>query len=105
MAQARTSSYRRAAYDLAEHRAELKALATRHGLHDLSVFGSVARGTDTADSDVDLLVSGSETSTYFDLAAFELAARELLGRGVDVVFREGLRYPVDNDIARDARRL
>lgn len=105
MTQAAPRAQRRAAFDLAEHRDELKALAARHGLRELAVFGSVTRGTDTADSDIDLLVSGSDTSTYFDLAAFELAARELLGRAVDVVFREGLRHPVDNDIARDARRL
>lgn len=105
MADATTRSRRRAAHVLAEHREALKALARHHGLDCLSVFGSVARGEDTPDSDIDLLVSGSESSTYFDLAAFEAAAREVLDRDVDVIFREGLRLPIDNDIARDARRL
>lgn len=100
-----TTSARRAAFDLAEHREELKALAERHGFRELSVFGSVARGEDTADSDIDLLVSGSETSTYFHLVAFESAARRLLEWDVDVVFREGLRVPIDNDVLRDARWL
>lgn len=77
-----TTSARRAAFDLAEHREELKALAERHGFRELSVFGSVARGEDTADSDIDLLVSGSETSPTSILWPVESAARtrSLTGR-------------------------
>lgn len=36
------------------HRAELLALAAQYGVADLRVFGSMARGDDDADSDVDL---------------------------------------------------
>ncbi len=90
---------------LAEHRDELKSLAMRHGLRDLAVFGSVARGDDTVDSDIDLLVTGSDDVTYFDLVEFGLAASALLGKDVDAVFRDGLRPRIDDDIRRDARRL
>jgi transcriptional regulator with XRE-family HTH domain len=41
---------------LREHRAEIKAAAERVGARNVRVFGSVARGEDTAESDVDLLV-------------------------------------------------
>ena len=41
---------------LREHRAEITAAAERVGAHNVRVFGSVARGEDTADSDLDLLV-------------------------------------------------
>jgi hypothetical protein len=39
-----------------EQRAEISAAAERVGTHDVRVFGSVARGEDTPESDVDLLV-------------------------------------------------
>jgi uncharacterized protein len=38
------------------HRQALLALAARHGVTDLRVFGSMARGDSGPDSDVDLLV-------------------------------------------------
>jgi predicted nucleotidyltransferase len=37
------------------HRRDLVAAAAAHGLTNLRVFGSVARGQDRPDSDVDLL--------------------------------------------------
>ena len=39
-----------------QHRAEMVQTAAQHGATNLRVFGSVARGEDDADSDIDLLV-------------------------------------------------
>lgn len=105
MSDTSTASPRPVAHALARHRHELKRLAERYGLSELAVFGSVARGDDTAGSDVDLLVTGTEGTTYFDLVEFESAASTLLGAPVDAVFRDGLRAGIDDDIRRDARRL
>jgi predicted nucleotidyltransferase len=52
-----------------------------HRACDPRVFGSVARGEDTEDSDLDLLVDTVEETSLFDLAAIEL---ELLGVPVQV---------------------
>ena len=41
---------------LATHRAELRRLINSHDLTHPRVFGSVLTGTDTEDSDLDLLV-------------------------------------------------
>jgi predicted nucleotidyltransferase len=70
---------------LARRRAEVKALAARHGLSNVRVFGSVARGTDTVASDVDLLVTPSPGTTFFGLAAYAVEVEDLLGCEVDVV--------------------
>lgn len=105
MSETSTAPPRRVAHALARRLGELKRLAERHGLQDLAVFGSVARGDDTAGSDIDLLVTGADHTTYFDLVEFESAASELLGVPVDAVFRDGLRPGIDDDIRRDARRL
>ena len=42
--------------ELLAHRAQINGIATRYGIHNVRVFGSVARDTATADSDLDLLV-------------------------------------------------
>lgn len=42
---------------LDEMRDRLRAIVAEHGGRDPMVFGSVARGDDTADSDIDLLVT------------------------------------------------
>lgn len=73
-------------------RVALKALCCRHGIHRLSLFGSVLKGIARSDSDVDLLVEfepGREPG-LFALAGIEGELSALLrGRRVD------LRTPAD----------
>ena len=51
----------------------------------MRVFGSVARGEDGPESDIDLLVTPPEAVTLFDLARLERDLSELLGERVEVV--------------------
>jgi predicted nucleotidyltransferase len=48
-------------------RAEVPDLAARHGVRNVRVFGSVARGDDRADSDVDFLVDVEPGRTLLDV--------------------------------------
>ena len=50
-------------------RAEILALAKRHGVQDMRVFGSMARGDADDESDVDLLVSLAPDRTGSALGA------------------------------------
>lgn len=75
--------------DLRASRSELLAAAGARGLSDVRVFGSVARGEATAESDIDLLVHPGVMSSIFDLAGFMSEVEELLGRRVDVVSDRG----------------
>ncbi|OLT54681.1 hypothetical protein BJF88_07865 [Cellulosimicrobium sp. CUA-896] len=68
--------------------------AARHGARSVRVFGSVAEGSDTADSDVDLLVDLDEGVGLFGLGALETELEEILGRSVDVVPERTLREAV-----------
>lgn len=49
---------------LGDKRDEVLALARQHGVYNVRVFGSVARGEATPDSDVDLLVDGLENAAW-----------------------------------------
>ena len=70
---------------LATHRAALRQLTSRYDVTRPRVFGSVVTGTDTDESDLDLLVDPTEFTTLFTLAALENEAEELLGVHVSVL--------------------
>jgi uncharacterized protein len=57
----------------------------RHGASNPRVFGSTAKGTARADSDIDLLVDLESGRTLFDVAALHDDLETLLGRDVDVL--------------------
>ena len=80
----------------------LTALAAERGYSRLAVFGSLARGQATRDSDVDLLVQAPEGTSTFDFLRFRQMIEEVLGREVDLVSYGGLKPGVDDDIRREA---
>ena len=71
----------------------LQALAHQYGLGGLLLFGSMARGDATLQSDVDLLVDNSSHLTGFQLGALQMDAQDLLGRRVDVLTISSI-YPL-----------
>ena len=67
------------------HRDALLALASLHGLTDLRVYGSMARGDADDHSDVDLLCSTSPLLDYLALGQAAMAAEGLLQRPVSLL--------------------
>ena len=82
-------------------RDEIHEIVCRHRGRSVALFGSVARGDDTADSDVDVLVEFEPGSSLFDLMDLQEALAELLGEAVDVVSVGGLKER-DDHIRREA---
>ena len=80
-------------------------LAARHGARNIRVFGSVARGDDRPDSDVDLLVDVEPGRTLLNVIAFEQDLQELLGRRVDVLTEGGLSAYLRERILGEAASL
>lgn len=83
------------------YRSEIKAIVTRHNGRSLAIFGSVARGDETPESDIDLLVEFAPGASLFDLVRIQFDVEALLGRRVDVTSVGGLR-PEDDDVRNDA---
>jgi uncharacterized protein len=71
---------------LERHREEIRKIVAAHGARNPWVFGSVARGTDTEDSDIDLIVEPLIEFSLFSLGALCHELTTLLGFPVDVVF-------------------
>jgi uncharacterized protein len=70
---------------LESNRTAIRDIAARHHASDVRVFGSVARRTDSSDSDLDLLVTFDEDATLLDHAKLIDELEDLLGLPVDVV--------------------
>jgi predicted nucleotidyltransferase len=56
-----------------------------YGADNVVVFGSVAAGTDSPDSDIDLMVDIPDSMGLFTLARMEQDVRDVLGVDVDVI--------------------
>jgi predicted nucleotidyltransferase len=85
---------------LRSNRAELEKIGIRHA----EIFGSVARGEDLPDSDVDILVD-LDPAIVRDLFAYSRVQRtlqDLVGRRVDIARRGRTRPELDADLIRDA---
>jgi predicted nucleotidyltransferase len=65
------------------------------------IFGSVARGEETAESDIDILVDMPGASLV-DIAGLRIAAGELLGVPVDVTTPDLLKPDIRRNAERDA---
>lgn len=66
-------------------RAAIRAAALRHRTSNPRIFGSVLRGDDQENSDLDLLVDALPGATLFDLGGLQIELEELLGVPVDVI--------------------
>jgi len=79
-------------HDLVHARREqVMAAAARHHGSRVRLFGSVARGEDGPESDIDLLVDFTKDSSLFDLMRLTRELEDLLGHSVDVVSTDGLK--------------
>lgn len=86
---------------LKERREAIIEIASRNRAFNVAVFGSVARGDQTAESDVDFLVDFLPGSTLVDEYRLEKQLSDYLSVSVDLVPRAGLK-PRDFSILEEA---
>jgi predicted nucleotidyltransferase len=90
---------------LRERRAEIEKIAAKHGAFDIRVFGSVVRGEERTDSDIDLLVkTGEKTSPWFP-GGLVADLEEILGRSVEIVTENGLNPLIREQVMKEATPL
>lgn len=87
---------------LQEKREEILHLAAKHGASNVRIFGSMARGEATPDSDVDFLVELEAGRSLLDRVALIQDLEDLLGRKVDVATVKGLRHIWRDRILKEA---
>jgi len=72
-----------------------------HGIRKAAVFGSVARGEETANSDVDLLVELPRPIGLLPFAGLKLELEDALHRKVDIVEYEALHPRLKSRVLAD----
>lgn len=83
------------------HREEIRAIVAAHRATNPRVFGSVARGEDNEDSDIDILIDSLGMS-LFDIGGIINALTDLLGVEVDVVVDNGVPNKIRARILAEA---
>jgi predicted nucleotidyltransferase len=78
-------------------KSDFEPFCQKYGLRSLAVFGSLARGDQHADSDLDLLVEPAEATTIPEILEMAGEAEEIAGRPVDFVLRNSLMKTLDRN--------
>ena len=91
---------------LANNRERVRRLAGAHGALRVLVFGSVARGEDDAESDLDLLVEiPAERLRLLDLIELGHEVSDALGVEVDIATPDMLKPSIREEVLAEARPL
>jgi predicted nucleotidyltransferase len=91
---------------LQENRENILAIAAKHGAFNVRIFGSVARGEDTPESDIDLLIDYDieKTTPWFPVGLIR-DLENLLQTKVDVVTVEGLKNRIRDQVLQESINL
>lgn len=87
---------------LRQRRRDILALAARHRIRSVAVFGSVARGEARDGSDIDLLVEAEAHCSLLDIVGFEQDLGEQLGCRVDVLTPAALHPLIAPQVEQEA---
>jgi predicted nucleotidyltransferase len=88
-----------------QKREDILKIASRYGAMKVRVFGSVVRGEDRPDSDIDFLVELEEGRSLMDLGGLLMDLQKLLGRNVDIVTEKGLHWYIKDRILQEAKPI
>lgn len=84
------------------HKVEINELARVHGAKNIRLFGSVARGEETAKSDIDFLVETPTNRAMSISISLQEALEKLLGCKVDVAPESALKPHIRKSALREA---
>lgn len=90
--------------ELKSKKKEILAIASKHGVSNVRVFGSVAEGKEKKSSDIDLLVNidYKKYGSGFARVDFKNKVEELLHHEVDVVTEKSLHPLLKKGILKEA---
>lgn len=90
---------------LQQHRTKLRQISRQFTVKNLRVCGSVAKGLDDENSDLDILLDPLPRTTLFDLCGLKMAFEELLGIKVDVLTPRSLSEKFHTQVLQEAKPL
>ena len=90
---------------LEANRDAIRALVAKYRAANPRVFGSVARGEDNEDSDIDILVDALPGATMFSLGGLQYELQELLEVKVDLATPEEIPPQIRDEVMSDAMSI
>ncbi|MEL6553645.1 MAG: nucleotidyltransferase family protein [Cyanobacteria bacterium J06621_11] len=91
---------------LQEKRTEILAITSQHGAFNVRVFGSVARGEETAESDIDFLIDyDAEKTTPWFPGGLLMDWQDLLDRKVDILTEQGISSLIREQVLSEAKPI
>ncbi|WP_338927604.1 nucleotidyltransferase family protein (plasmid) [Mycetohabitans endofungorum] len=87
---------------LGRHREEIRRTVIANRATNPRVFGSVARGEDEDDSDLDILVDPTPDTSLLDIGAIQYKLQALLGVPVDVLTPNAISIKFKDDVLAQA---
>lgn len=93
-----------------KHISEIKNIITQHKpelereykVKSLAIFGSYARGEQTEDSDVDILVEFDKVIDLFRYIELENYLSDIVHHKVDLVMRDALKVRIKDRVLKEA---
>ena len=76
-------------------------LKEKFGIEEIAVFGSVARGEDREDSDIDIAILKSKKKDYFKRIYAKYFLEEELNKKVDLGYFDSIRPIIKKHIIKD----
>lgn len=91
---------------LEKNREAIIEIAAKHGAFNVRIFGSVARGEETENSDIDFLIDYdlSKTSPWFP-GGLLMDLQDLLKCNIDIVTDKGLSPLIREKVLKEAKPL
>ncbi len=83
-------------------RDDIFRIASRHGVSNIRIIGSVARGQERANSDIDLLIDVSGVPSAWFPVRLIRELEELLGRRVEIVTEKALNKDLRERVLTEA---
>jgi uncharacterized protein len=90
---------------LKRKRDEILCIASDHGARNVRVFGSLARGEASPDSDIDILVKLDPGRSLLDIVAIKQDLEDLIGCEVDVVTEAAISPYIREQVLKEAVSL
>ena len=90
---------------LSKLRELLPVLSDRYNVQELGVFGSYARYEEHDDSDLDILVTFSETPSLLKFIELENYLSDVFGVKVDLVMKDSLKPEIGKQILEEVMQV
>ncbi|HEU24674.1 nucleotidyltransferase family protein [Athalassotoga sp.] len=86
-------------------RSQILPVFKKYKVKRAGIFGSVARGEDNIQSDVDILVELDDNLSLFDYIRMKLEIEEILGKSVDLVEYNTIKPFIKSKILEEEIRI